>query len=92
MYSAIPENLRTGSGDVLCFDEEASKCYLVGRFSANGILIDDAFRDKVAGRLLFTTSPLGNMAERTRIIKMENRGKRSVQWPEFWPENLKGDK
>ena len=88
---SIAPALQNKTCDLLCFDDSSNQCLLVGRYSSNGVIIDEKFRSKVVNRLLFTTSPCGNMRAQTQTFK-DNKDKFPViKWPEFWPQNLKGD-
>ena len=89
-YSVIP-SLQKETCDILCFDENTQQSILVGRYTANGVIINEKYRSKVVNRLLFTTAPCGNMAERSNKFKNNKDKFPVIKWPEFWPQNLKGD-
>lgn len=88
---SINPSLKNQSCDLLCFDDSSNQCILVGRYSSNGIIIDEKYRSKVVNRLLFTTAPCGNMSAQTRAFKNNKDKFPVIKWPEFWPQNLKGD-
>ncbi len=90
-YSVVPA-LRGETCDILCFDENTQQSILVGRYTANGIIINEKYRSKVINRLLFTTAPCGSMAARSNGFKNNKDKYPVIKWPEFWPQNLKGDK
>ena len=89
-FSVAP-SLQNQSCDLLCFDDSSNQCILVGRYSSNGVIIDEKYRSKVVNRLLFTTAPCGNMSAQTRAFKNNKDKFPVIKWPEFWPQNLKGD-
>ena len=78
------------AGDVWCFDKSNYGCRIVGSFHGSELIPGDNFASLAEGRLLFTTSPSGNMADETgRWLKDPAAAElKSMDWPKFWPVNL----
>ncbi|MBO4304472.1 MAG: hypothetical protein J6A21_07800 [Lentisphaeria bacterium] len=80
---------KDSSGDIFCFDDDVSGILRVGHYDKNDLVIEDRFRDRIAGHLLFTV-------ERTLPYRKLARGRggidlKKMNWPEFWPRNMRGE-
>lgn len=89
---AMNKSLKLTSGDILCFDDSRKHCLIVGRFENGIISLNSSYYQKAIGRLLFTTNPVGDIKQHYRHLRNElGNSTRQIDWPEFWPVNLRGD-
>ncbi len=84
---------RGKSAEILCFDGDNGKCIVVGKYDKNGFLIDGKYRNKIAGRILFTSVREDFFNENFSRLKITlgDAGLQNIVYPEFWPVNLRGE-
>jgi hypothetical protein len=87
---SMAAEMKKKTGDIWCFDKQNKACYIIGYFDKGIYHFDEAFKDLTDNRVLFTTDPASNLLKETQMINQITEG--NIIWPEFWPQNMKGDR
>ena len=84
----IPE-----SGDIFCLNDDRTKRFHVGTYSKNEINIFPEYKNYITNRLLFSSKKRTDIRNFIKNhINFAERNNLTVNYPKFWPENLKGGK